>query len=266
MNIFELTSASSGYGTTDVIRDMDLTIGQGDFLGIIGPNGSGKSTLIKMLSGILPLQRGKVQLHGKEIELYEQKELARMMSMVPQFFENIISFPVKDFIISGRFPYKNFWDGNTGDDIKKVNEAIEITGIEHIRDRSITELSGGELQLVSIARALVQNSDLLLLDEPLSNLDLNHSIHIMDILHGLNSRGSTIIMVLHDINLASDYCSRIIALKDGSIFTDGTPEESIEIDTIKKLYNTHCSIEKNPVTGKPCVYPHPGYDKRRNNE
>ncbi|MFC1670393.1 ABC transporter ATP-binding protein, partial [Spirochaetota bacterium] len=190
---------------------------------------------------------------------YERMEVARHMSMVPQFFESIVSFTVGDFILTGRFPYKNFWDVNSAEDLAAVEEALKITDTEHLRDRTITELSGGELQLVAIARALVQNREVILLDEPLSSLDLSHSVQIMDILHRLNSEGSTILIVLHDINIASDYCSRIIALKEGNIFCDGNPEESIKEEIMNGLYNTNCSVKLNPVTGKPYVFPHPGY-------
>ncbi|MCU0821491.1 MAG: ABC transporter ATP-binding protein [Spirochaetes bacterium] len=259
MNVFIVKSLEAGYGMMPVLRKISASIDSGDFIGIIGPNGAGKSTLVKALAGLLPYEKGEIEFLGASLFDYSKPELARKMSVVPQFLENILPFLVKNFIATGRFPFKNFWERNTKEDMDIVNEALETTGTAHLGDRLLTTLSGGELQLVSIARALAQNKDILLLDEPISSLDLRHTVRIMDLLYALNKNGSTIITVLHDINTAADYCSKIIALKGGGIFFEDTPEKCLTGKTISSLFNKKCSVKKNPVTGRPYVYPHPEY-------
>lgn len=259
MNIFTVKSLNAGYGRVPVLKEISTSIESGDFLGIIGPNGAGKSTLIKALAGLLLHEEGSIDFMGESLFSYTKRDLARKMAAVPQFLENILPFTVKSFISTGRFPFQNFWQGDSEEDKKIVRDAMTTTGTVHLEDRLLTELSGGELQLVSIARALAQNKEIILLDEPISSLDLRHTVRIMDLLHNLNQKGSTIITVLHDINSAADYCSKIIALKDGQIFFEGPPGESITAESISALYEKECSVKTNPVTGRPYVLPHPGY-------
>ena len=259
MNIYDIRSLEAGYGNIPVLKKISISIDSGCFLGIIGPNGAGKSTLVKALAGLLPQEKGEIEFLNSSLFDYSKPELARRISVVPQFLENILPFLVKDFIATGRFPFKNFWEGDTKEDRDIVEDALKTTGTLHLKDRLLTTLSGGELQLVSIARALAQNKDIILLDEPISSLDLRHTVRIMDLLYRLNKKGSTIITVLHDINTASDYCSKIIALKNGKIFFAGSPEECITGKVISSLFDSNCSVKKNPVTGRPYVYPHPEY-------
>ncbi len=259
MNILNVRSLEAGYGKIPVLREISTSINSVDFIGIIGPNGAGKSTLIKALAALLPSEKGTIEFLGTSLFDYPKPELARRMSVVPQFLENILPFSVRNFVETGRFPYKNFWEGETKEDKKIIEDALKTTGTIHLTDRLLTTLSGGELQLVSIARALAQNNEILLLDEPISSLDLRHTVRIMDLLYGLNKAGSTIISVLHDINTAADYCSKIIALKNGRILFEGTPEECITAEIISALFDSNCSVDKNPVTERPYVYPHPEY-------
>lgn len=259
MNIYNIKSLEAGYGNIPVLKEISTSIDSGDFIGIIGPNGAGKSTLVKALAGLLPHEKGKIEFLNASLFDYSKPELARKISVVPQFLENILPFAAKNFIATGRFPFKNFWEGNTKEDREIIDNALKTTGTMHLKDRLLTTLSGGELQLVSIARALAQNKDIVLLDEPISSLDLRHTVRIMDLLYGLNRNGSTIITVLHDINTAADYCSKMIALKNGKIFFEGAPEDCITADIISSLFDSKCSVKKNPVTGRPYVYPHPEY-------
>ena len=162
----------------------------------------------------------------------------------------------------GRFPYQKSWEIETKEDKKVVQYALEITDIKYLAERPLTELSGGERQLVSIAQALVQSMNVMLLDEPISHLDIKHAIQIMDILHNLSMNGTTVITVLHDINIASDYCSRVIGVKNGNIFLDGGPQEVVTYDMIEELFDTQCVVFENPMTKKPYTFPVPGYLKQ----
>ena len=259
MRTFNIDSMHAGYSHVPVIKGISSEINEGDFTAIIGPNGAGKSTFIKTLTAILRPLSGSIEFLGRPLSAYKRIEIAREMAVVTQFLENILPFNVRDFIATGRFPFKNFWETDSREDKRMAEEAMETTRTMHLKDRLLTQLSGGELQLVCIARALTQNQNVIILDEPISSLDINHSIQIMDLLYELNQKGATIINVLHNINIAADYCSRIIALKDGKIFFEGAPSECINGESISALFGKDCSVKKNPVTGRPYIYPHPGY-------
>jgi len=261
MKIFNIESLYAGYDKTPVLKEITTSIKEGDFTGIIGSNGAGKSTFLKTLCCLLQPISGKIEFLGKPLFDYESSNLARQMAMVPQFVENILPFHVNKFVGTGRFPFQNFWDNESKEDKEIVHNSLVTTRTLHLKDRLLTELSGGELQLVCIARALAQSKKLILFDEPISNLDINHTIQIMDLLHELNSNGATILTVLHNINIASDYCSNIMALKNGTIFFEGIPDNCVTGDSISSLFNKDCSVKKNPVTGRPYIFPHPGFTK-----
>jgi ABC-type cobalamin/Fe3+-siderophores transport system ATPase subunit len=259
MKIFEVDSLDSGYGKTRVLQNISVSVAPQDFLGIIGPNGAGKSTFLKVLSGLLEPLKGSINFSGQKLSSYDPGEIARRMAFVPQFLENINPFKVENFVGMGRFPFQNFWEKNSREDREIIDDSLKLTGTVHLKGRLLSELSGGELQLVCIARALAQNKDVIICDEPVSSLDIQHSIQIMDLLYRLNREGSTIITVLHDINLASDYCSSIMGLKGGELFCHGKPAECLTGDLISSLFGSDCSMKKNPVTGNPYIYPIPEY-------
>jgi len=259
MNILKTVNVVSGYDGFDVLNGINTEIKSGDFISIIGPNGAGKSTFLKTLAGLIKPSTGEVYYRDKIIDKYSQMELAMEMAMVPQFLESILPFSVREFVATGRFPFQNFWEGESTDDLESIEYAIEKTDTADLRNRTLTELSGGELQLVCIARALAQSKKLIFLDEPVSSLDIKHSIRVMDVLHDLNESGATIITVLHDINIASDYCSKIMAFKKGSVFFYGDAGTVVSEKNITELFKIKCSVKQNPETGRPYVYPRPGY-------
>ncbi len=262
MSLFTLQDITAGYGRTRVLTGIDLTLGRGEFTGIIGPNGAGKSTLLKILARIIRPQSGTVLLNDAPLGEYSSRAFAREVSVVQQFMENLLPFTVYEFIRMGRFPHQRLLETESGHDRDVVESSFTATGIPHLRDRLLTELSGGERQLVFIARALAQECAVIILDEPVSHLDIHHALRIMDILHNLNGKGTTIITVLHDINMASDYCSRIIALKDGKIFSDGPPAEIVTYGMIESLFDTVCVVFENPMTKNPYTFPVPGYIRK----
>jgi len=255
--VFLIDSLSAGYSGKTVVKTVSFGVGRGEFISLIGPNGAGKSTIIKAISGSIPVYSGRVLFLGRKLDDYRKRELAVEMSIVNPITGEIPDFSVKMFLSFGRFPFRKLFSfDNAKDPI--IDEMASRCGIVHLLERSITELSAGEFQLVQISRALIQNRDVLLLDEPVSNLDYRHMIQVMDILSALNRSGSTIICALHDVNTAAEYSSRIIALKDGVINFDGVPEKVISEEALSGLYDSKFFCGKNPVTGRPSVYPVPG--------
>jgi len=257
--LFSLKGVSGGYGGKEVIQDLTLDIHRGDFAALIGPNGAGKSTLLKLMTGILIPSKGEVTFKDKAIQGYSPREFARQAAVVEQSMRTLPSYTVGEFVELGLFPHRQLFSFAESPEASRVAEALEECRIAHLVHRSIDQISGGELQLASIARALVQNRDVLLLDEPVSHLDIHHSIAVMDLLHDLNARGATVITVLHDMNRASDYCGRLIGLKEGTLFFDGTPEETVSYGRIEELFELVCIVRDNPITGAPFTYPVPGY-------
>ena len=254
--VFSIDSLSAGYNRNIAVGNVSFGIGSGEFVSLIGPNGAGKSTIIKAISGLIPVIGGRILFQGRNLDEYGRKELAAGMSVVNSLTGEIPDFSVKMFLSFGRFPFRKLL---TPDEMENqiVEDTASLCGITHLLARSIKELSAGEFQLVQISRALVQNRDVLLLDEPVSNLDYRHMIQVMGILSGLNRTGSTIICALHDVNIAAEYSSRIIAVKSGAVYFDGPPERVISQDLLSGLYDSEFFCGKNPVTGRPAVYPVP---------
>lgn len=260
--LFEFQSVSAAYGEVPVIIDISLAVSEGEFVSIIGPNGAGKSTILKLVAGEIAPASGRICFRGKPLREWHPRERARAFSYVRQMPEGLMPFSVREFIMMGRFPYRNPAGIETEADREAAEWAAETTGVTAIADRSITNLSGGELQLVRIAHALAQNREILILDEPVTHLDIAHAVRIMDILFELHRRGSTIIAVLHDVNIASDYSSRILGIQRGRLFFSGAPRDVIRYDTVEDLFGTPCIVMDNPTTGRPFVYPVPGHARR----
>jgi len=250
---------SGGYGDKIVVRDIDLVIDKGEFVSVLGPNGAGKSTLLKILTCNIVPESGSIQFNGRDLSDYKKQELARKFSVVHQLPEEMLPFSVHEFVRMGRYPHQKTWEIETETDKEIIKDAMEQTGVSELGNRILTELSGGERQLVFIARALVQNREVIILDEPISHLDIKHSVDVMDILYKLNKEGATVITVLHDINVSSDYCSRIVSIKNGKIFFNGSPETVLKYDLLEELYDTACIVNENPTSKKPYIYPVPEY-------
>ena len=269
MEIFTLENVCAGYEGRPVLDGVTLRIVEGEFVAIIGPNGSGKSTLVKVLAGAIKPVSGMIKFREKPLGNYGWGDLARSFSVVHQFGPDPLPFTVREFVSMGRFPHRGFFPamdpGRKREDRHReaVERAMVLAGVEDLALRKITELSGGERQLCAIACALAQNSRIILLDEPIASLDIRHSMTIMDVLYDLNCSGSTVIAVLHDINIAACYCRRMLGLKSGRLFIDDSTEGAVAYDRIEALYDTLCVTGKDPVTSKPHVYPVPGFVKKR---
>ncbi len=247
---------TAGYGDGFHIRDISLQIGAGDFTGITGPNGSGKTTLLKVFTKVLKPEAGRVLLDSKDIRDIGFREAARKFAVVPQAVEAGFT-SVEDYVLMGRIPYYGrFQFFESSRDREIARESMELTGIAGLSEKYMFELSGGERQLAAIARAITQEPEVLFLDEPTSHLDIKHQVEILDLLSHMNSsRGITVACVLHDLNLAGEYCSKIIMMKEGRIRIMGKPEEVLIYKTIEEVYDTVVVVTENPVSGKPYVVP-----------
>lgn len=245
-----------GYGNKPVLTDVSFRVEKGEYVALIGSNGTGKSTLIKCVSGLLPLSAGEIEICGKNLRKIKAKERARMVAVVPQSYYVDYDFTVEDIVMMGRNPYIDFRHRESKKDHEIAERAMKLTKTDEFRNRPYNELSGGERQRVILARAITQQPEIILLDEPTSALDLHHQIEVMELIRKLNEEEHiTVLAVLHDINLASRFCSRIVILKDGHVEADGTPQEVINREEMEKLYNMRLLVKNNPLLGKPEIVP-----------
>ena len=245
-----------GYGEKMVLKDVSFQITKGEYVALIGSNGTGKSTLIKCVSGLLPLAGGEIEICGKNSRKLKAKERARMVAVVPQSYYVDYDFSVEDIVMMGRNPYIDFRHRESKEDREIAERAMKMTKTDIFRNRSYNELSGGERQRVILARAITQQPEIILLDEPTSALDLHHQIEVMELIRELNEKEHiTVLAVLHDINLASRFCSRIVILKDGKVKADGTPGEVINREEMEALYNMKLLVKNNPLLEKPEIIP-----------
>jgi iron complex transport system ATP-binding protein len=243
-----------GYHKNTVIRDISLDINEGDFLGIIGPNGSGKTTLLRLVTRVLRPSSGEVSFRQENIFAMDLKELCKKIAFVSQDIATDFSFTAGEIVLMGRIPHLGRMQFETEKDLRIAEEALAMTDTLSFKDKCIDELSAGERQRVTIARALAQEPELLLLDEPTSHLDIGHQIQVLDLLSRLNrSKNLTIAMILHDLNLASAYCNRIVLFDNGSIHKEGSPVEVLTYQNIEAVYKTVVLVNNNQVTGRPNV-------------
>ena len=255
--ILEIKGISCGYGRRIVLTGVSLQIERGEFLGIIGPNGSGKTTLLRAISGFLPLAKGRITFEGQRREQITRREQAQKIAVVTQSSEQTPLFSVEEYVVLGRLPYRdNLQFMETARDIEVAQQAMALTGIKHLRGRMMGELSGGERQLVSVARAIAQEPRLLLLDEPTAHLDIGHQVQIMDLLRQLNRDHSlTIVMVLHDLTIASLSCERLVLLNQGRVRKIGRPETVLTRGVIEEVYKISVNIMKTLPKGRPLILP-----------
>ena len=241
------------YDGTQVLKDVDMEVKLGEMLSIVGPNGSGKSTLLKCINRILKTQQNTVLIDGEDTSKLNLKELSRIMGYVPQSSTNTFPFTVFDIVLMGRKPYIH-WSLSERD-TEIVAEMMDYIGIGELAMRHYNEISGGEQQKVIIARALAQQPQFLLLDEPTSSLDIKHQLEILCILKSLaKTKHCSVIVAMHDLNLASRFSDRMLMLKQGSIFTVGTPDAVLTEENIKSVYGIKTQVT-NSVLGSPQVTP-----------
>lgn len=254
--MLEFLHVAAGYGKREILKDVTMSIEEGEFVGLIGSNGTGKSTLIKCISGLLPLKRGTITVCDRENATLKNRERAQMVAVVPQSYHVEYDFTVEDIVMMGRNPYLSLRKREGEEDYAIVEEAMRATNTEIFHDRFYNELSGGERQRVILARAIAQKPRVILLDEPTSALDIHHQIEVMELITRLNQEEHmTVLAVLHDINMAARFCQRIVMLQDGAVFADGTPQEVINRRNMESLYQMKLMIRKNPLFHRPEIVP-----------
>ena len=243
----ENVSFSYGLSEENLFNEINLNIEKGKFIGILGPNGCGKSTLLKVILKYLHPRQGIIKIDNKELKEYSQSELAEILSFVPQKSSLTMPLTVEDVVYMGRVTYiKNKWIGFDREDREKVEKIMQMLKIDQFKNRVIFSLSGGEFQRVLLARALVQNTNIMLLDEPTSALDMNYALEIMKLTsYFVKNESLTAVMVLHDLNLASMYCDSIILLKEGKIAYEGTPKELFRPEILEEIYGFNCEVIEN---------------------
>ncbi|MGK5507679.1 ABC transporter ATP-binding protein [Brevibacillus formosus] len=251
--MINVRSLQKSYQDT-VLHGIDFCVDKGEFFGIIGPNGSGKSTLLKIISGVIKADAGDILLQEKKLHSYPRKELAKILAVLEQEGLPPVGFRVREVLEMGRFPYQN-WLGEEKQDVASlIDEIVQMLGLEHLEERTLDQLSGGEKQRVALGKALIQRPQVLLLDEPTTYLDIGYQIQLMDIVRKWQKTTQvTVIAVLHDLNLASLYCDRILMLHKGKQISVGTPKDILQSDRIEAVYGTRPIVMEHPVHHLPQI-------------
>ena len=237
MNRIEIDHITFGYDKSPLFQNLSAEIADGEFCALMGPNGSGKTTLLKCICGLLSFSSGDIRVNGKSIRDYETVELAKLISYVPQRQDNVFDITVYDLVMMGLYPYQKKWQLPTMEDDAVVCEMLKRCNLMHLRSRLLRELSGGELQRSLIARAMAQQTPIMLLDEPLSNLDVSHRYEIMDILAGLNRQGVMVVIIMHDFPIAIEYATHALLVKDGVVLQHDVRDAVLTPETIRNCFN-----------------------------
>jgi iron complex transport system ATP-binding protein len=253
--VLEARGLYCGYDGREVVTGVDVALVRGEFLGLIGPNGSGKTTLLRALAGRLAPMAGQILLHSEPMHARPRRDVARLLAVVPQISSPPFEFSVGEVVAMGRTPHLGRLQSERPEDRTAIERALALTHTERLRDRPVTELSGGEFQRVVIARALAQQAPVMLLDEPAAHLDIGHQVDIFDLLLRLNrEENRSLLCVSHDLNLAARYCDRLVAMADGEVVAAGVPAEVLTQERISELYRCSVRVEPGPG-GRPRITP-----------
>ena len=245
---------SHSFGETLVLKNISFRVPQRDFFIIIGPNGSGKTTLMKVISGILKPQNGELKILNRPIDQYHRKALAKTIAFVPQMTFADFPFTVTEIVLMGRSPYLGVLGLEQENDLEVANQAIAFTDLGNLAHRKLDQLSGGEQQRVFIARAICQEPDIILLDEPTASLDLAYQVRIMDLMEKLKTeKGITVVMVSHDVNLAAMYADHLMLLHKGQVVCQGLPDEVLTYKTLEETYGCTLLVDESPLGNFPRV-------------
>ncbi len=259
----EMQGITLAYGDKKVVEDVSFLVMPGEVIGLVGPNGSGKSTIIKALSRVITSHSGRVLINGRDISDIPRRQLARLIAVVPQMPLLPSAFTAFEIVLMGRSPHLGLFQYEGARDMHIAWQAMEETSTQSLADRRIGELSGGEIQCVVIARALAQETQAILLDEPTANLDVGRQIEILDLIKGLcQGKKLAVVAALHDLNLAAHYCDRLLLINNGRIHAEGTPVEVINTQNLEQVYGPGSLVHTHPLSGLPAVLPR--VNSRRN--
>ncbi|MBD2867938.1 ABC transporter ATP-binding protein [Paenibacillus arenilitoris] len=257
MSVIEAKSLTLSYGQKPVFSGLDLSVPPGKITVLIGSNGCGKSTLLRSLARLLKPQEGSILLDGTEMAKLSSKEIARRLAILPQGPVAPEGLTVHQLVKQGRYPYQSWLQQWSKEDERMVNNALEVTDMDGLANRPVDSLSGGQRQRAWIAMTLAQNTPAILLDEPTTYLDMTHQIEVLDLLFDLNEQENrTVVMVLHDINLACRYAHQIVAVKDGQIYAQGAPETIMNEQLIRSVFDMECQVTYDPIFGTPLCIPY----------
>ncbi|WP_205516882.1 heme ABC transporter ATP-binding protein [Paenibacillus sp. SYP-B3998] len=257
--MIEVEQLSRSFRGQQVLDKISFEIKQGEFFGIIGPNGSGKSTLLRLISGIDPVASGSVRLNGQAVSSYSRKELARWLAVLQQNALPPVGFTVREVIEMGRYPFQSWMGEDSLDAETLIASIIDKLNLAPLAQRTIEQLSGGECQRVALAKVMAQQPRLLMLDEPTTFLDIGYQIQMMDYIKEWQLESElTVVAVLHDLNLAAQYCSRLMVVNQGKVVAVGTPEEIITSSLIARVYGTEPIVLRHPVNKAPQILLQPG--------
>jgi len=250
--MIELQNVSLGYDHRAILREVSITARAGQMLALVGPNGSGKSTLLKGITRVINLFSGRILIDSHDVRTIKQNELARLVATVPQSPALPGAFTAFEVVLMGRTPHLGLLRSEGGKDLAVAWQAMQATNTQPFAERRVSELSGGERQRLVIARALTQQPRAMLLDEPTANLDINHQVEILNLVKGLCLEQSlTVIIALHDLNLAAQYCDRMVMLNGGTVYAEGTPLDILTAPNIKRVYGADVYVYPHPVNKLP---------------
>lgn len=247
--VLEIKNLSVGHPDKLVLQGVNVNITKGEMVGIIGCNGAGKSTLLKTIRGIIPKVKGEVLYFDKPLEQYKEKELATKVAYLQQNVETSFGYTCLDIVLAGRYPYMKWYEGENEKDKQLARDCLAYTGTLDLADRSINMISGGQKQRVLLAKILAQQTPIMFLDEPTTGLDMVYQEEIFRFAKALADMGKTVLMVVHELNLAAKYCSRVLLIGEGTLLADGAPREVLTEKLLSTAYHADVVVNKNPITG-----------------
>ncbi|MBM3461006.1 MAG: ABC transporter ATP-binding protein [Armatimonadetes bacterium] len=246
---------SFSYGGPSVLDGVSVSVSPGEFVGLLGANGSGKSTLIRVLLGVERRGAGDVELGGASMDNLSRREIARRITLVPQDTHLDFAFTVRELVAMGRFPHLGPFQLETAADLEAIARALAVCGVEYCADRPVTQLSGGERQRVLLARAVAQDTPILLLDEPISNQDVAHQLTILDLVRSQVQAGRGALAALHDIALAARYCDRLVVLHQGKVAAEGRPDEVVTEENLARYFQVEALVRRDETLGHLLIWP-----------
>ena len=245
--VIEIKNLTIGYGERHVVSDVNASIHEGEIVGIIGRNGAGKSTLLKTIRGLLPKHSGEVTYLGKKLEEYNEKDLACKVAYLQQHVEVGFGYTGQDIVLAGRYPYMKWYESESEADKQLALDCMDYTGTLELADKPVTEVSGGQKQRILLAKVLAQQTPILFLDEPTTGLDMVYQEEIFRFAKELAQMGKTILMVVHELNFAAKYCSRILLLGEGKLLADALPEKAFTEELLSRAYDADIQVTRNPL-------------------
>jgi iron complex transport system ATP-binding protein len=253
--VIEIKEVSKRYGELSALQNVNWSIEEGEWWGIIGPNGSGKSTLLQLISGVDKITSGELMIRGRHVSKYSRRELSQMVAVLQQDGLPAINYPVRDIIEMGRFPFQDWLGRDHGKNSTTiVDDIMNRLQLIDLGDRPLDELSGGQRQRVALGKVMAQEPQILLLDEPTTYLDIYHQLQFMELVANWRKEtGITVIAVLHDLNLAAQFCDKLLVIQEGEVVGIGTPDQILTEDNIRQVYEVDPTVVQHPISGVPQI-------------